>query len=83
MKKLKVGDKIRFVSLPDFPTLTPATRRLYKKLIAGRRHLTVDEIDEFAAWVSFRLRRKNGSLEYHSLAIVDGDNNWVFIKPRS
>jgi hypothetical protein len=82
--ELKVGDRIRIVGLPrNYPVdLNPDTKRVLRKLISRRRPVTIDEIDEHAPWYSCRFRMKNGKLEDHSLAVCDGDDNWVLVKRR-
>jgi hypothetical protein len=83
--ELKVGDRIRIVGLPriDAPGyIGRDTKRVLKKLIARRRPVVIDEIDEHAPWYSCRFRMKNGKLEDHSMAVCAGDDNWVLVKPR-
>jgi hypothetical protein len=82
---LRVGDRIRLVTEPPEwrrtgYRLPPRTRRLWLLLMARRRPLRVDEVDEWGApWVCCRVR-KRGGWEHHQLAIVEG--GWVRVKPR-
>ena len=86
-KKLRVGDRIRFVRLPTFngesgPGLHAETRHLYEKLIARGRPSRVFQIDEYRLpWIRCQFRRKNGRIEYHWLAV--NDDSWVKVKSRS
>lgn len=85
-RSLRVGDRIRIVRLPwdaNAPgqTFFPETRKLYEKLIARGRPLRVFKIDEHGLpWVACRFRRRNGSWEYHWLAI--DEDSWVRVKSR-
>ena len=89
-KNLKVGDKIRIVSVPGFIsgkkvknyTIARETISAYKKLIARKRPVVISEIDEYGQpWFEFRLRKK-GKYIYHSMAVFKEDDNWVRVKPR-
>ncbi|MBN9520545.1 hypothetical protein J0H58_18805 [bacterium] len=85
-KRLRVGDRIRFVRMPwytDTPgyTFPPETRRLYKRLIARGRPARVYEIDEYGLpWIRCRFRRRNSVWEHHFLAV--NDDSWVRVKGR-
>jgi hypothetical protein len=74
-KRLKIGDRVRLVHLPtEFSQpgyhLHRDTLRVYKRLVALRKTLTVNEIDSYRLpWVQFRLRREDGGYEHHFLAI--------------
>ena len=85
-RKLKIGDRIRIVRLPSAASmdgyfLHADTRRLYKRLIALKKRLTVYEIDgDGLPWIQCALRRKDGGLDHHFLAV--NDDSWVRIKSR-
>ncbi len=74
-RRLKVGDHIRIVHLPDeFARVGYQIHRdtlsAYRRVIERRRPLRVYEIDDWGLpWVHFRLRRKNGRWEFHYLAV--------------
>src|SRR5262245_57361756 len=86
-RTLRVGDRIRIVrqptcfgSLAPDTVLRPATRGLYKRLIALRRQFPVSEIDKDGRpWIQVCLR-ENGRLERHWLAV--DDDSWARVKPR-
>jgi hypothetical protein len=85
-RDLKVGDRIRIVRLPSAASMggyvLPAnTRRFYKRLIALKKRLTVYEIDrQGLPWIQCALRRKDGGLDCHFLAV--NDDSWVRVKCR-
>ena len=86
-QELKVGDRIRIISVPGIGipnyTLHSETRRAYKKLIARGRSLRICEINEYRSpWFRFRFKRANEKWEYHSMNIMDSDDNWVLVKRR-
>lgn len=90
-RKLRVGDRIRFIHVPnDFATadgylLHRDTLRLYRRLIARRRSVRVAYLSEWgdskAPWIRCQFRRKDGRIEYHSLAVTESDG-WVKVRPR-
>jgi len=85
VSKLKVSDEVRLLSIPEgennkgLPTLT-----VYKKLLARKRPVRIDDIDEYGTpWFSCRMKlRKNGRREHHMLALYYDDNNWIKVKKR-
>lgn len=85
-RKLRVGDRVRFVQLPLFAGvrgggLQPETRRLYERLVARGRPQRVFQVDEDGLpWIRCRFRRKNGQWESHWLAI--NDDSWVRVERR-
>lgn len=89
-KTLKVGDKVRIISIPGFKdgkkiedyVIYPETVRAYKKLIARKRPVVISEIDEDGTpWYEFRLKER-GKWTHHFMAIFEEDDNWVKVKPR-
>jgi len=86
-RELRVGDRVRVVRMPtgvDAPgyTFHRETRRVYQRLIVRRKPSRVFEVDGSGLpWIRCRFRRKNGSWEYHSLAI--NDDSWVRVTPRA
>jgi hypothetical protein len=85
-RKLRVNDRIRFVHMPtEFSQpgycVHRDTLRVYRRLIDRGRSVRVFMIDEWALpWVQFRFRRKDGRIEYHSLAI--NHDGWVRVRTR-
>jgi hypothetical protein len=85
--KLRVGDRIRIVRLPGVGIagyhLHPETKRAYRKLVSRGRSLRVCKIDQDGlAWYNFRIKRNNGSWQYHSMCVTPEDDNWVTVKRR-
>lgn len=86
-KNLNVGDKIRIFDFagngkPGY-YLHADTRRVYKAIIKRNRAVRISRIDkEGTPWFTCRLRRKDGTLERHYLAVFDSDNNWKPISVR-
>jgi hypothetical protein len=85
--KLKVGDRIRILSVPGegVPNyyIHRDTTRVFKKLIARNRAVRVSEIDEYGQpWYICKFKKRHGRFETHFLAILDGENNWVLVKRR-
>jgi hypothetical protein len=89
-RKLRVGDRIRFVSIPaEF--LRPGYRvhrdtlRVYQRLIDRRRPVRVASLEAWgkwpAPWIRCQFRRKDGSIEYHWLMI--NHDGWVRVKRRT
>jgi hypothetical protein len=85
--KLRVGDRVRILSIPDSGNadyfLHPETKQAYKVLIARGRSVRIGRIDEDGLpWFAFRIRRKNGAWEFHSMCIARDDANWVLVNRR-
>jgi hypothetical protein len=86
-KSLKVGDKIRIISVPGGGVpgyyIHKGTVRVYKKIIARKRAVRISEIDEGGTpWYTVKLRQKNGTWACNHLAVLEDDQNWVKVKPR-
>jgi len=82
-KDLTVGDRIRIIGIPETDYLHQDTMRVFKKLIARKRSVRIDRIDEYGSpWYTCRFRKKSGQWEWHTLAICDGENNWVKVRKR-
>lgn len=85
-ERLRVGDRVRLVSMPiefDSPGyyLHADTRRVYKRLIARKRSIRVNRIDERGRpWIECRFRVNTGRWETHFLLVNHG--GWVRVKPR-
>jgi len=83
---LRIGDRIRIICFPgdwNRPRyyVPSCTRRLYKRLIERRRSVRVYKIDDQGIpWINCKFRRKNGTWEYHYLAI--NDDIWIRVKRR-
>jgi hypothetical protein len=85
--KLKIGDRIRVIAVPGVGipnhTIQRETVRVYKKIIARKRAVIINKIDEFGSpWYTFKFKATNGTWHWHSLIVDDDDNNWVRVKPR-
>jgi hypothetical protein len=86
-RKLRVGDRIRIVGIPgegdpDYCIL-PETVRVYKKLIERRRPVRIYRLDEYGQpWFTCKFKRRNGTWEWHSLAVFREDDNWIRIEKR-
>jgi hypothetical protein len=87
-RKLRVGDRIRLVAVPSNDVLQTErelargledagwTADTLELIIKRRRILTISSIDEYGyPWFECRLRRPDGALEHHSMAIMD-DHSW-------
>jgi hypothetical protein len=83
---LKVGDRIRFIALPDEwsregHTVLPEDRSFMKVLIKRARESRVAEIDEYGRpWIHARLRVR-GRLQYHSWLVVES-SGWRLVQRR-
>jgi hypothetical protein len=87
MKRLKVGDRIRIIGVPGegIPNyvIHRETVRVYKKLIARKRSVRIREIDEYGVpWFTCKFKKRNGAWEWHSMAVMDSDKNWIPVRPR-
>lgn len=74
-RTLRIGDRIRLVSLDDlkWDTLHLETKQAYKYLLGRRRPVTVYEIDATGLpWVKFRFRGKDGRIRHDFMAINHG-----------
>jgi hypothetical protein len=85
--RLTVGDRVRILAIPgaDRPDyfLHQDTKRAYKTLVARRRSVRICKIGEDGLpWFDFRIKLKNGIVEYHSMCIMPDDDNWVIVKHR-
>lgn len=85
-KKLKIGDKVRFVSLPDewqdtkFP-VHKASIELMKVLISRSWPSRVYEIDDCGIpWIAVRIRTK-GRVEHHHWGINER-TGWRLVRKR-
>lgn len=81
-KELKIGDRVRIINIPGYGIpdyyLHKGTRLVYKKIIARQRSVRISRIDECGdPWYTVKFRKKNGTIETHSLNVVATDNNWV------
>lgn len=82
--ELKIGDLIRITNhMPDYGCIPPETKRVWKKLAKRKRPVRIGEIKDGQPWYQCRFRRKNGSLEYHCLNVLDEDMNWILVKRRN
>jgi len=83
---LKLGDRIRIVRLPpEWKTanyhVTRSTREVFRRLIARRRPIRINEIDERGLpWIRCQFIGRTGRKEIHFLVIDDGC--WVRVIPR-
>lgn len=78
--KLKIGDRIRIVNVPDNAT-HPDTQKCFQMLIDRGYSQRISEIDEFGfPWISAKFFI-NGQWVGESLAIFD-DGSWVKVEKR-
>lgn len=83
---LQVGDRVRIVRLPPVwktaqYKVSRTMRETYRRLIARRRPLRIDEIDERGLpWIRCQFKGRSGQMEYHFLVLDDG--SWVRVVPR-
>ena len=88
---LKVGDRIRILSVPTADAVDAAakmrradpfaqwTMRILQRLADRKDIVRIDTIDEYGQpWFSYHFRNKRGAWEYHSLAIMEPDS-WELI----
>jgi len=87
-RALKVGDRIRLVTVPE-ADLEQRERELresaedagwtadtIERIIKQDPIVTISRIDEYGLpWFDYELRREDGTSEYHSLAIME-DDSW-------
>ena len=80
-KKLRVGDRIRIVAIPqgdqrqyeesgdDF------TVRVLRRLIRKKSAVRIGMIDDFSyPWLHYRFRNSRGKIEDHSLSVSDNES---------
>lgn len=86
-KRLKVGDRVRFVCLPDewddpLQTVPPESVEFMKAMIARNGASRVCEVDEYGTpWICARIRR-GGKVEHHSWGILE-KTGWRKVQPRA
>ena len=82
---LRVGERIRLVAMPsEFAgadcEVHPDTQRVYGRLIATRRVLRINEIDERGLpWIAVQFREDDGRMGDHDLAF--NHDGWVRLDP--
>jgi len=88
-RELRVGDQVRIVSIPAADqrqfeeTGDNFTVRVLRRLIKKRSVRTITKIDEYGQpWFEYRFRNRAGRTEYHTLAIMMGNESWVLVKSR-
>ncbi len=75
-KKLQVGDRVRFVCLPDewddpLRTVPLESVEFMEAMIARTWPSRICEVDEYGTpWICARIR-KNGEIEYHCWGILE------------
>jgi hypothetical protein len=80
-RKLRVGDRLGFVNRPTVFThpgyfVHRDTLRVCRRLIERRHPLRVVYLDDWKLpWIRCQFRRKDGRIDYHSLAI--NRDGWV------
>ena len=85
-KTLKVGDKVRFISVPkewSDPKITVHRDdvKFMKAIIARGRPSRIYEVDEYGTpWVAMRLQGLSG-LEHHTWGIME-KTGWRKVVPR-
>ena len=82
-KSLRVGDCIRFVSMPtgfSSDNCHSETLQAYEVLIARRRPVRVYRLDDLnMPWIRFRVRDSDGVWYDHDLLI--NHDGWVRVRP--
>jgi hypothetical protein len=90
-KILKPGDRIRLLRVPA-PDLEQREREIregledagwtadtIERILIQGPLVTIDRIDEYGyPWFDYELKRDDGTVEYHSLAIYD-DESWEHV----
>jgi len=85
--KLKLGDRIRFVSLPDewndpHYFVHQECIEFMKAMISRSWPSRIYEIDEYGTpWIAARIR-KGGRIEHHIWAIFE-ETGWRFVRRRA
>ena len=75
---LIAGDRIRITKVPDGVFLSE-TVDVYERIIARNRPVRIYEVDKWGTpWYEVRIR-VDGRLEYHHLAVMEEDKNWVWV----
>ncbi len=90
--KLKVGDRIRLLRVPDADLaqrereiasnsdMAGWTADTIERIIALSPFVVIDRIDEYGSpWFDAELLSDDGTTEYHSLAIME-DESWILVK---
>src|SRR4029078_12709070 len=75
-RRLKVGDRIRFVSLPEEwnepgYTIHKSSAEFMKRMIRRGRPCRIAKIEHGSPWIRARLRAKNGRVEHHFWAVTE------------
>jgi hypothetical protein len=75
-RSLKVGDRVRFVSLPEEWSqpgyrIHSSSVRFMKALIRRGRSCRVARVKHGGPWIDARFRQKNGSIERHMWMITE------------
>lgn len=74
---LIAGDRIRITKVPG--GCQPETVDVYERIIARKRPVRIYEVDEYGTpWYEVRIRVE-GRIEYHHLAVMEEDENWVWV----
>lgn len=77
MKNLKIGDKIKILSIPephDNYYLHRETRDIYEKIIKRNKPVKIYDIDKDGIpWFYCKFKKKDGTWHHHYLS-VDCDN---------
>jgi hypothetical protein len=90
-RKLKVGDKVRLLCVPEADLkqrehevasgaeMAGWTADTIERILSIDPVVTIDEVDEYGMpWFSYELTADDGIIEYHSLGITDNDS-WEYI----
>ena len=86
-KKLRIGDRVRFVSLPDEwqdpqYRVLPEDVEFMESMVARSWPSRVCEVDEFGTpWIAARIC-KDGEIEYHTWGILE-QSGWRDVKRRT
>ena len=86
-KKLRIGDRVRFVSLPDEwqdpqYRVLPEDVEFMESMVVRSWPSRVCEVDEFGTpWIAARIR-KNGKIEHHIWGILE-QSGWRAVRRRA
>jgi hypothetical protein len=85
-RRLRVGDRVRFVSLPEewnAPgyTIHKSSVEFMKRMIRRGRSCRIAFIEGGGPWIVARLRCKDGRREYHQWRIIE-KTGWRLVEKR-
>ncbi len=79
--KLKVGDRVRIVAVPEKNTPN-CTIRVFKRLMDRKGSVRISRVEKGVPWFDCKFL-KWGRWEYHSLALLPGEEHlWKKVNAR-